>query len=139
MPVPSSAGSRRPPQLVVVAGILVLEALLVTALAVLSLIELLTSRPDSLAGAVALVVLEVVTAAWVAATVVGLLRRQNWSRASTITIQLLQIAIAVGCFQGLFARPELGWALLIPALVAGVLVVTPPVIRATARNTEQRE
>lgn len=139
MPVPPSAGSRRPPQLVVVAGILVLEALLVTALAVLSLIELLTARPDSLAGSVALLVLAVVTAAWVAATAVGLLRRQNWSRASTITIQLLQIAIAVGCFQGLVARPELGWALLIPALVAGVLVVTPPVIRATARNTEQRE
>ena len=56
-----------------------------------------------------------------------------------MTIQILQIAVAVGCFQGLVARPDLGWALLIPAIVAGVLALTPSVVRATVRNTEQHE
>jgi hypothetical protein len=75
----------------------------------------------------------------VVATFVGLLRRRSWARASALTIQILQLAVAVGCFQGLFARPDLGWALLAPAVVAAVLAVSPPVVRATARNTEQQE
>jgi len=36
------------------------------------------------------------------------------------------ISIAVGAFQGLFARPDVGWALLVPAVtVIGLLLWTP--------------
>ena len=129
----------RPPLLVVLAVIVGLEALLVLGLAVWLLIELLTVRPESYPSAVAITVLAFLAAAWAIGTFAGLLRRGGWARASALTIQILQLAVAVGCFQGLFARPDLGWALLVPAVVAGVLAVSPSVVRATARNTEQHE
>lgn len=133
------APARWPLSLVVLAVILLLEALLVTGLAVWLLIDLLTLTPDSYTTAIAVFVLAVLAAVWVIATLVGILRRRSWARASTVTIQILMLAVAVGSFQGLVARPDVGWALLIPAVVAGVLAVSPPVVRATARNTESHE
>lgn len=135
----SARGSRRPALLTVLIVVVALEALLVLALAVWLLIDLLTLRPASYPSAVAITVLAFLTAAWVIATVVGLIRRGGWARASTVTIQILQLAVAVGCFQGLYARPDLGWALLVPAVVAGVLAVMPSVAQATARKTGPRD
>lgn len=125
--------------LVVLAALLVLEALLVIGVAVWLLVELLTVTPQSFASAVAIVVLVVLAAIWVVATAIGALRAQNWSRASAVTIQILQIAIAIGSFQGLYARPDLGWALLVPAVAGIVLAVSPSVVKATTRNTAQHE
>ncbi len=140
-PVP--AGPARPPLLIVLAVIVALEALLVTGLALWLLFELLTQKPQSYTTAVAITVLVALGAGWVIATLVGLLRLHAWARASIVTIQILMIAVAVGSFQGLVARPDLGWALLVPAVVAGVLALTPSVVRATARadarNTETHE
>lgn len=135
--MPDSA--TRPPALLALAVILFLEAALVTGLAAWLLIDLLTLTPEYLTTAIAIFVLTALAAIWVIATAVGVLRRRGWARASTLTIQILQIAVAVGCFQGLVARPDLGWALLVPAIVAGVLALTPSVVRATVRNTEQHE
>ncbi|MFK3671584.1 hypothetical protein ACI2IX_15560 [Leifsonia aquatica] len=135
--MPGSA--TRPPALLALAVILFLEAALVTGLAVWLLIDLLTLTPEYLTTAIAIFILTALAAIWVIVTAVGILRRRAWARASTVTIQILQIAVAVGCFQGLVARPDLGWALLIPAIVAGVLALTPSVVRATVRNTEQHE
>ncbi|WP_223360078.1 hypothetical protein [Leifsonia sp. ZF2019] len=129
----------RPPALIALAVILFLEAALVTGLAGWLLVELLTVTPESFATAIAIFILTLLAAIWVIVTAAGILRRRGWARASTVTIQILQIAVAVGCFQGLVARPDLGWALLIPALVAGVLALTPSVVRATVRNTEQHD
>jgi hypothetical protein len=139
VPDPRSAPSSRPAPLLALAVILLLEAALVTGLAVWLLVDLLTLTPQSYTTAVAILVLVVLAAVWVIATAIGILRRRSWARASAVTIQVLQIAVAVGCFQGLYARPDLGWALLVPALVAGVLALTPRVVQATARNTEQHE
>lgn len=130
---------RRPPLLVALVVLLALEALLVAGAAVWLLVELLTVTPESFTTAVAILVLVVIAAIWVVATAIGALRAQNWSRASAVTIQILQIAVAVGSFQGLYARPDLGWALLVPALVGIVLAVSPQVVKATARNTVQHE
>ena len=140
MPDPQNPrDSRRPALLIVLTVLVALEAVLVLALAVWLLIDLLTVRPESYPSAVAITVLAFLAAAWVIATVAGLLRRRSWARASTVTIQILQLAVAVGCFQGFYARPDLGWALLVPAVVAGVLAVMPSVVRATARDTEPRD
>lgn len=135
--MPGSAS--RPPALFALAVILFLEAALVTGLAVWLLIDLLTLTPQYLTTAIAIFVLTALAAIWVIVTAVGIVRRRGWARASAVTIQILQIAVAVGCFQGLVARPDLGWALLVPAIVAGVLALMPSVVRATVRNTEQHE
>jgi len=138
-PVPASpdssrAGRVRPPLLTVLAVILALEALLVTGLALWLLYDLLTLTPQSYTTAIAITLLVAIGAAWVIVTFVGILRLHAWARASTVTIQILMVAVAVGSFQGLVARPDVGWALLIPAVVAFVLALAPSVVRATARE-----
>jgi hypothetical protein len=139
VPTPERGASSRPPLLVALAVILFLEALLVIGVAVWLLIELLTVVPESYPSAIAIFVLVAIAAVWVAATAIAALQGRGWSRASAVTIQILQIAVAVGSFQGLYARPDLGWALLVPALAGIVLVLTPQVVKATTRNTTQHE
>ncbi|WP_426623287.1 hypothetical protein ACPPVW_11660 [Leifsonia sp. McL0607] len=133
------AGRARPPLLIVLAVIIALEALLVTGLALWLLFELLTTTPQSYTTAIAITLLVAIGAVWVIVTFVGILRLHAWARASTVTIQILMIAVAVGSFQGLVARPDIGWALLVPAVVAGVLALAPSVVRATAGEVADDE
>ena len=79
------------------------------------------------------IVLAILAAVWLIVTAVSTLRARSWIRASAVTWQVLQIAVAIGSFQGLYARPDLGWALLVPALVGIGLALSPGVIRATSR------
>ncbi|MFF1571863.1 hypothetical protein ACFVWR_03890 [Leifsonia sp. NPDC058292] len=139
VPAPERRSSSRPPLLIALAVVLFLESALVVSLTVWLLIDLLTVTPQSFASAIAIFVLVAIAAAWVVGTSIAVLRGQSWSRASAVTIQILQIAIAVGSFQGIFARPDLGWALLVPAVVGVILALSPQVIRATTRNTTQHD
>ena len=112
--------------LVIVSGILLIEAAALGAVVVWLLIDLLALQPSSYATAIALVVLVVIAFAWVGAVAVASLRRAPWSRAAAIVWQVLQLSIAVGAFQGLFARPDVGWLLLVPAVtVIGLLLWRP--------------
>lgn len=97
-------------------------------------IELIIDTPDSYASAVALAVLTTIAAVWLAIIGVNVLRGSPWVRGATIVVQVLQIAVAIGAFQGSFARPDLGWLLLIPAVAALVLLFTSPVLAATVRR-----
>ena len=125
--------SRRPILLVALSVVLAAEALLATGVTVWLVVELLTATPDSFASAVVILLLAAGLACALWAMVVGLLRRQTWVRGAALTWQLLQIAVAIGCFQGVFAVPSLGWALLIPAAIASLLLMSPPVVTATRR------
>ncbi len=73
-------------------------------LAIVLLIDLVALEPTSIATALALTVLVVIAAGWMAATLVGLLRGQAWVRASAIVWQVLQFAIGLGAFEGSFAQ-----------------------------------
>jgi hypothetical protein len=106
--------------------VLVLEALAVVAVAIWLVVDLVSLQPTSYATAIALIVLVIVGAIWVGATAVASFSRAPWSRAAAIVWQILQVSIAVGAFQGLFARPDVGWVLLVPAItVIGLLLWTP--------------
>ena len=112
--------------LVVVSALLLLEAAALAAVVVWLLVDLVVAQPSSYSTAIALLVLVVIGAIWVGAVAVASLRRAPWSRASAIVWQILQLSIAVGAFQGLFARPDVGWPLLVPAItVIGLLLWTP--------------
>jgi hypothetical protein len=126
--------SRRPVLLLVLAAILAAEALLATGVTVWLIVELLTATPDSFASAVVILLLAAGLSCALWAMAIGLLRRQTWVRGAALTWQLLQVAVAIGCFQGVFAVPSLGWALLVPAGVAILLVMSPPVVAATRRS-----
>lgn len=126
-------GSRRHPLLVALAVIVFAECALMGVAAVYLIVELLVDVPTSFASAIALTVLVVIAAVWLAVIGVNTLRGAPWVRGAIVTWQILQIAVAVGAFQGLFARPDIGWALLIPAIAALLLLFTRPVVSATTR------
>jgi hypothetical protein len=93
-----------------------------------------TDVPESLGGAVLLLLLSVVATVWLGFAAAHLLRRKTWTRAAILVWQLCQTAIAAGAFQGIFAAPVVGAALLLPALAAGVLLFTPSVVAALRRE-----
>lgn len=126
---------RRSGPFAVMAIILAAEAALLWGVALWLVFELVTEEPASLASALAILVLTVVAALWVSAITAGTMRRRSWIRGAALTWQLVQLALAIGCFQGLYARADLGWALLVPSLVVIVLLFTPTVVAATATGS----
>lgn len=113
-----------------------LETLAVAALAAWLLIELLTTAADTIGGGIAIVVLALIALGWVAATTLGAVRRRGWMRGSALTMQLVVMAVALGAFQGQYAVPDIGWALLAPALVAAVTLFLPSVVAVTRRDPD---
>lgn len=126
-------GLRRPPALIVLAAMLFVEALLLVLLAGFLVYELVADVPTSLASAIGILVLVVVAAGWLFVVGVGALFARPWVRAAALTWQVLQIAVAVGSFQGAFARQDIGWILLAPAIVVIILLFTRSVMTATTR------
>jgi hypothetical protein len=118
---------------VVLSALIFLEAALVVGATAFLIFELLTVTPQSFGSALALTVLTAIAAVWVIAIALGMLRGRAWSRGAAIVWQVLQLAVAVGAFQGAFARPEVGWLLLVPAVLALVLLFTRSVVEATRR------
>jgi hypothetical protein len=110
------------------------EALLMLGLSAWFLFELLAATPSSFTSALAIFVILLIATAFVVALAVGLIRRQTWIRGGAVTWQLIQIAVAIGAFQGIFAQPGIGWLLLIPSIVVLVLLFTKPVIAVTRRD-----
>ncbi|MFW8745614.1 hypothetical protein, partial [Mesorhizobium japonicum] len=82
---------RRPPLVWLLAAILTLEFLLVAALAILSIVSIAQSGSTDAASGIALAVIIVLAAVWLAAMVVGLLRGHSWVRAAGIVWQVIQI------------------------------------------------
>lgn len=122
--------------LLTVSVLLFAEAAALAAVAAWLVFDLVVLQPSSFATAVALIVITAIAAAWVTAIAVASVRRAPWSRAAAIVWQVLQLSIAVGAFQGLFARPDIGWALLVPAVTVVGLLLWTPVREAYARDSD---
>ena len=121
----------RPPffwGLVVMLGI---ELAAAATLAIVLLIDLVALEPTSIATALALTVLVVIAAGWMAATLVGLLHGQAWVRASAIVWQVLQFAIGLGALEGSFAQPAWGWPIIAVSVITFGLLFVPSVVKAT--------
>ncbi|WP_394771582.1 hypothetical protein [Lacisediminihabitans sp.] len=128
---------RRPPLLVLLAVVILLECALLVAATVYLVVELHTARADSVASAVAILVLTALAAVWLGVMAVHTLLGRSWIRGGAVVWQVLQIAVAIGSFQGgYFSRADIGWWLILPAVLVLVLLFTPSVIAAT-RRTEQ--
>jgi len=127
---------RRAPLLGVLIAILALEALALWAFSAWWVLELLIATPTSVGASLALLALTLVAASWVSAITVGALRGRPWIRGAAVTWQLVQVMIAIGCFQGIYARPDVGWALLLPSIVVLVLVFNRKVVAATSHEPE---
>ena len=124
----------RHPFVTALAVLLFAECALLTAATVYLILELIVATPSSLASAIALLILTAIAAVWLGFIAANVLRGRAWTRGAAIVWQVLQGAVAIGCFQGVLAQPEIGWWLLIPALVVIVLLFTPPVVTAISRR-----
>ena len=124
--------ARRPALLWLLIVLLTVEFFGIAALALVLLIETLTAPTASVGGGIALTVIGLVAAAWLAAIVVGTLRGQAWIRAAAIVWQVLQVAVGVGALQGQFAQPVWGWPLIVLAAVVLLLLFTKPVVTLTS-------
>ncbi|MEX1078719.1 MAG: hypothetical protein WED09_06375 [Homoserinimonas sp.] len=116
--------------------LLFIEFLLVSAGAVYLLVELAIETPQSYGSAIVILALTALAAFGVGMIAVQTLRGRPWTRGATVVWQVLQASVGVGSLQGLFARPEVGWPLIILSVVVLVLLFTKPVLAATAREDE---
>lgn len=131
-----AAAPGRPAALRVLIAVLVLETLMIAAVAVWLVVELLTTEAGSIGGGIAIVILALIATAWAAATTVGAVRIRSWMRGSALTLQLILAAVAIGAFQGQYAQPDIGWALLAPALIATATLFAPSVVALTRRDPQ---
>ena len=131
------APRNRRPQLVILLILLFIELLLVSAGAVYLVVELLIDTPRSYPSAIAILALTVLAAVWLAMIILHTRRGRSWTRGATVVWQVLQASIGVGSLQGLFARPEVGWPLIILSLAVLLLLFTKPVLAATAPDDDQ--
>lgn len=131
-PVASERAGRRSALHVLLVVLVGAEAVALTGAAVFLLWELVVDVPTSYATAVAILVITAIAAVWLAAVTVGLWRGRGWARGGAMFWQLVQLAIALGSFQGVFARPDIGWFLVVPAVLVIVLLFARPVVRSTS-------
>lgn len=124
----------RPAALLALSVIIALESLALFGTAAFLLVEIFAAPADSVPSAIALAVVVVIAAIWVAAIARGLWRGQAWTRGAIIVVQLLLAAIAVGSFQGIGTRPDIGWLILIPVVLALALVFSAPVRGSLSRD-----
>ena len=120
--------------MVLLAAVLFLEAAALAAVTVVLIFELLVDQPDSFASAVALTVCAAIATVWVFVIAVNSLRGRAWIRGASIVVQVLLAAVALGSFQGMLPRADIGWLLLIPAVVVMVLLFTKPVLAETSQR-----
>lgn len=133
-PSADDSGRRFSRAVLTLVALLAIEALGLAALAVVLLVDLITGEPSSYLAAIALFVLTAAAAAGVGAIAVNALRGSSWIRGAAVTVQVLQLTVAIGSFQGVFARPEVGWLLLVPEVAILVLLFTRSVIAHTMRR-----
>ena len=116
----------RAPATLVVALILVAESLVLLGLSSYLGYQLVVDSPNSMASAVGLVLITLAASAWIVATTVGFLRGKPFARGSAVVWQVLQGAVGLASHQGLFARPDIGSGLFVPALIALALLLFSP-------------
>ena len=124
----------RPGAVTVIAVILALQAIVLAVAVVWMFGQEMAGEEAVQGGGIMLIGLVALAVVWLVLTILGPLRLQPWSRGSVLAIEALHIAVAIGFFQGVFASQELGWLLLGPAALAIILLLTPPVVAATARE-----
>jgi len=128
---------QRPIALVVLAVILALEAIALAGTAVFLTVEIFAEPSASIGSAVALAIIVALAAVWVAIAIRGLLTGQAWTRAATVVLQILVIAVGIGSVQGPAPRPDLAAALIVPAVLALVLLFSKSVVAATGDRAQR--
>lgn len=135
----SAEGEQSPPQLVALICIVFAEAVLLAVATIYLTFEMFTPDAQDALAAGALTVTTALFALGVLVLAIGLVRRWARIRGGVVLWQILQIACAIGAFQGLLGPTWIGWLLLVPAGVAIWLLFTKPVTALfAAKDAESR-
>jgi hypothetical protein len=127
----------RAPAVAIVALVLVAETLVLLGLSGFLTYQIAANPPDAIDSAVGLLVITVIATAWIAATTIGFFQGRSFARGSALVWQVLQAAVGLASNQGLFARPDIGSGLFVPALTALALLLFSPSVSkhlGTARD-----
>jgi hypothetical protein len=114
------------PAVLMVSLILVAETLVLLALSGYLVYQLVVDSPDSIASAVGLVLITLAANAWIAIAAIAFFQGKSFARGSALVWQVLQGAVGLASNQGLFARPDIGSGLFVPALIALALLLFSP-------------
>ena len=131
------SGTRKPALLCVLSVLILLEGAGVAAAAIYLVVEIFAAPSASIASAVALAVVVAVAAVALILLARGVLQARPWIRGATVCIAVLQLLVAYSII--ITKEPTLGWVLAVPAVALLVLVFSPAVIRATARDRREDE
>ena len=135
----SAVSERSPVQLIALTALVFLEAGVLAVAALFLIVELFTADAQDARSAVALAVTTALFAVGVMVLGFGLQRRWTRIRGGVLLWQVLQVACAIGAFQGLLGPAWVGWLLLVPAVAAIWLLFTKPVTAIfAARDAETR-
>jgi hypothetical protein len=110
------------PKLVISAGVIALQSLVIWGLGVWSIVLLFSDSATFLASALFLIGLLLAAALWSSNIALGLFQVKRWAHTPALVFQLLVASIGVASFAGEFGDPLIGVALLVPATVTFVLL-----------------
>ncbi|AUZ87531.1 hypothetical protein CVO76_07725 [Arthrobacter agilis] len=130
---PAPHSSNRPRGVVLIAAVLVLEAVALVVLAVGSLGTVFAADPVSVGGSVFLAVLLLLVAAALAVMARKLVAGFRWPRSPSLVVQLFLVILAFPFFSS--GNPVIGLALMVPAAAVIVTLFSKPVVGFTARPT----
>ena len=127
--------NNQPKKLIIAAIIIALEAILLWALGVWSLILLFLGDSASFISAVFLLGMVLAAALWASNISLGVWQHKRWAYSPALVLQLLIASIATASFGGQFGNFWIGFGLLIPAAIAFYCVFSKEV-RELLRPTE---
>lgn len=125
----SLENTRRSPLVTLLVILLALQTVFIVGVTVYLVVELLLAEAEFPPTAIALTVLVLVAAIWLVAMTRGVWRGRAWTRGSVLVYQFSQLAIGVGSIQGFVPRPDIGWWVILTAVLGLVLVLSTPVSR----------
>ena len=111
-----------PKALVVASTIIALEALVLWAVGVWSVVALIQNDNTSFVSAIFLVGIVLGGALWATNVALGIWRKKRWAFSPSLILQLLIVSIGVASFGGEFGNISLGIGMLVPAATAFFLL-----------------
>jgi hypothetical protein len=122
--------------LTLLAVLVAVEALGVSAYAAWFGVQLFVATTTSLAGALFLFALFILMAVWLWALTVGLFRMRTWTRSGTLVWQTIQVVVGVSMISAEGDWVVVAVALIALGLLAGALMFTPRVMKAISRQRD---
>ncbi|WP_043441122.1 hypothetical protein [Arthrobacter sp. L77] len=128
---PAPQRATRPPGVVLIAVVLVLEAIALLALSVGFLLSIFGRDPISVGGSVFMTVLLLLVAAGLVAMARKLVAGFRWPRSPSLVVQLFLVILAFPFFTA--GNPLIGLLLIAPAAAVILTLFSKPVIDFTTR------